>query len=343
MAYCTRCGTASNGAFCAQCGAPIPKPGAPTPPRAQPGGYSPAPHAHQAPYYSPPPKRSNGWLLGLGIVGGVVAVGLVAIIGLGALDSTSGGPSPASGASSGSSAPAPSTKAKAGYVTGRILDERGAPLKVGGDQAVIRVNGQRTSDMSSVTGLIPVQSDGTFEMKISDGQYKVVGFVKTNYAGKEYWLTLDPSTGPNALSSKAGIAVDMRLKLSGLRPGYDAANPYSYYGGFVTMQYQGRTLPDDAQVKFTVTPVGPLADGAQGQPRTFTATGKQLRSNPSFKDIPLGKYRITGEVTLSGGAKKTALISLATGAAAPSQEFTFPPASNAEGVEGVAMWMMGEQ
>ncbi len=333
MAYCSKCGAASNGQFCAQCGAPIQRPAAPAPQPPQ----QPYPYAQQGQYayVPPPPKKSNGLLIGLGVVGGLVAVGLGVFL-------TQGGSSSAPAGSSSSPA-ASSTRARAGYVTGSVLDERGAAMNVAADQVVIRITGTRASDSTQVTGLVPVQSGGRFEMKVPDGTYKVTGYVKVNFEGKEYWLSLEPSIGADARDSKAGIAVDMRMKLSGQRPGYDAKNPYSYYGGYVSMQYQGRTLPDDAQVKFTLTPLSPLADGSQGKPLTFTATGAQLRSNPSMKDIPLARYRITGEVTLPNGTKKAALISKATGGAATTQEFTFPAVSTGEGVEGVALWMMGEQ
>lgn len=308
-----------------------------------------------------PARKSKGWLIGLAI-GGVLVLGIGALAVLVADEgstptaasrstssrSTSSTSSPStSSTSKPSTSPSGSTSSaaakvtrKPGYITGIVLDQRGAPLKVSSDQIRVRVSGHR-SDMAEVSAFIPVQADGRFELKVPEGTYSLSGNLGISFQGEAFRLALEPVGGQGPDDSKAGIAKEMRLKLTGLKPGMDPNNPYSYYGGHVRLQDRVMNLPNDAKVTFTLTPTTPLVDGSQGKPLTFHTTGKELKGLAvEFKDIPLAKYRMTGAVTMPDGSKKTALLRSADTEPATALEFSFHPRST-EGINAAFLYMEG--
>lgn len=328
MSFCPQCGAAITAQkFCAQCGAPL-QPA--TPP--------------QAPRRRPSP-------LAIGLAAGGVA--LVALVGVG-IYALSGEGSPPRPSTSAPAASQPSTQpaaqpaaknttaaAKPGWVTGTVTDASGAPLKLAREQVVVSVTGD-LKDGQVYKGSQQIDANGRFGVQVPAGSFTASGFVKVNFQGKEFWLSLDPVGGKKLQDSAKGVVQDLQWKLSGPKPDSDRNNPYSYYGSFVYMLYQGRTLPDAAKVTFTATPLTPLADGSQGKPLTFQATAQELKKGKNLMDIPLARYRITGEVTMPDGTRKKALISGASGSPAAAQEFTFTPNAMGEGMEGVSLWMMGE-
>ena len=346
MAYCPQCGGASSGAFCPQCGSPMAAASPQTAPQTA-QGFPP----QQPQPYPRPARRSKGLLIGLGVGGGLLAVAIVVL----ALLASDGGSStkvtsPAGNSSVKSPSGTTTTSAgkvtrKPGYITGMVLDEQGNPLKVSSDKIQIRISGNRT-DMQEVAGFATVSSDGRFETKVPEGNYSVSGSVRITFDGTEFLMPLEAVGGAGPESSKAGIAKEMRLKLNGLKPIHTSTeNPYSYYGGHIVMVYQGITLPNDAKVTFTLTPTTSLADGSQGKPLTFSSTGKELKSTAYYLDIPLAKYRITGQVSLPDGKKKVALIRGADTKPAPALEFGFRPSGSASlgGLNATFLWMEGEQ
>jgi hypothetical protein len=323
MITCPRCGAATApGKFCAQCGAPL-----------------------QTPVLTHPARQRPAWLTAGLVVGGAA---LLALVGWGGYALLEGGTptrsyAPATSAPSAKPAlqPATQTAAKPGRVTGAVTDAAGAPLKLQRSQVVVQVTGD-LNDGKAYKGNQQLDSNWRYSAEVPPGKYTASGFVKVNFQGKEFWLSLDPVGGRALQDSAKGVVKDLQWKLTGLRPDSDRANPYSYYGSFVFMLYQGRTLPDAAKVTFTMTPLTALADGSQGKPLTFQATGQELKKGKNLMDMPLARYRITGEVTMPDGSRKQALISGATGSPAKAQEFIFTPNSMGEGMEGVSLWMMGE-
>lgn len=318
MPTCPRCGASPvSGNFCGNCGAPL-----------------------QPPQYAHPAKPGPNWRT-IGLAAGCAA--LLGIIGFGVYNEL-GGSLPAAGGGSAAgpaASPAPSSKAKPGYVVGTVTDATGASLKLDRSQVVVQVTGD-LNDGQVYKGGQQLDSDWRFSAKVPPGKYTASGFVKVNFEGKEFWLSLDPVGGKALQDSAKGVVKDLQWRLSGLRPDADKANPYSYYGSFVFMLYQGTTLPDGAKITFTASPLTSLADGSQGKVLTFEATAQELRKGKNLIDMPLARYRLTGEVTMPNGTRKKALISDAAGPAKLAQEFTFTPNAMGEGMEGVSLWMMGE-
>lgn len=316
MLTCSRCGAGTvSGNFCGNCGAPF-----------------------QTPPYAYPPRPGPNWRT-IGLATGCAV--LLIVIGWGVYQELGGAALTPKNAPA-ASQPASTTRAKPGYVIGTVTDAAGAPLKLDRSQVVVQVTGD-LNDGQVYKGGQQLDSNWRFSAKVPPGKYTASGFVKVNVEGKEFWLTLDPVGGKALQDSANGVVKDLQWRLSGLRPDSDKANPYSYYGGFVFMLYQGSTLPDNAKVTFTATPLSPLADGSQGKPLTFQATAQELKKGKNLVDMPLARYRLTGEVTLPDGSRKKALISGATGPATTAQAFTFTPNAMGEGMEGVSLWLMGEQ
>jgi hypothetical protein len=317
MIACPRCGAGTApGKFCANCGAPPQHPA--------------ATHARQRP----------AWLTASLVAAGAA---LLTLIGWGVYELTAGPTAqPAQQPTANSKPTSTKTAAKPGRVTGTVTDAAGAPLKVQRSQVVVQVTGD-LNDGQVYKGNQQLDSNWRFSTEVPPGKYTASGFVKVSFEGKEFWLALDPVGGRGPQDSTRGVVKDLQWKLTGLQPDSDRANPYSYYGSFIYMLYQGPALPDAARVTFTVTPLTPLADGTQGKPLTFQATGQELKKGKNLMDIPLARYRVTGEVTRPDGSRKQALISGAAGPATPAQEFTFTPNAMGVGLEGVSLWMMGEQ
>ena len=80
MAACSQCGQPNvSGRFCGSCGAPVPAqpPGpAPAQPPVGPSAYPQSQHAVGA----QAPKRSNGLLIALGVIGGIVVLGFIGLL-----------------------------------------------------------------------------------------------------------------------------------------------------------------------------------------------------------------------------------------------------------------------
>lgn len=320
MPTCPRCGAGPvSGHFCGNCGAPLQPP----------------------PYLSAAQTGTNwrtiGLATGCAVLLGVIGWGFYQELGGLTLSGTS---APAASGTSAESAPA--TKAKPGWVMGTVTDARGAQLKLDRSQVVIQVTGDLNNGQIYKGGQ-QLDGNGRYGVQVPPGKYTASGFVKVNFEGKEFWLSLDPVGGRTLQDSAQGVVKDLQWRLSGLKPDSDQANPYSYYGSYVFMLYQGTTLPDSAKVTFTASPLTPLADGSQGKALTFQATAQELKKGKNLVDLPLARYRITGDVTMPDGSRKKALISDAAGPAKLAQEFTFSPNAMGEGMEGVSLWMMGEQ
>ncbi len=109
------------------------------------------------------------------------------------------------------------------------------------------------------------------------------------------------------MDSRNGANKDFQWKLTGLQPAKDPNSPESYYGAYVNVS-GGENLPDRSTVRFTLAPTGPLIDGSEGktitQERTAAAmktTKGPIESTARLADIPIGPYKMTGELALPDG------------------------------------------
>lgn len=197
----------------------------------------------------------------------------------------------------------PPTKAKSGYVQGRVTDSAGKPL------AGVMIHIYGTTFAGENTRFErPTGADGRFSQRLPDGIYGVrAEYVFEGEAN--YTLALHPIDGITAKQhdSEEGIAKDFVWLISGLRPGATPGEPGThnepnkYYGGSLQISaYEDSStpnppFPDGSTLIAELTPRGPLLDGRPVQPLTFRRTfGPSARSTSYWypSDIPLGRYTL---------------------------------------------------
>lgn len=206
-------------------------------------------------------------------------------------------------------------------VSGTVRTADGRPIA----GATIRVSGA-TGAARGTTVKTQTDANGNYRVQVPPGHYDVDGFADLEFEGQTYrelWLDRT-NTGCERQLSEKGIVRHFVLRLSGLAKctaNLDPTQPESYYGGQIIVSRGG--VPDDAVVRFTLTPVGPLADGTAGTTLTFERTGAMLDRGRGvlgqtawLHDIPLGRYRVSAEASRPGGARQP--LSLRNEASAPA-------------------------
>jgi hypothetical protein len=179
----------------------------------------------------------------------------------------------------------------ANTVSGRAVTEQGTPL----ENVWIQVGG--VSDHHNVVYDTLTDANGRYERQVPVGIYHVSARITFSYQGEKWMLPLHPSDNSDSdVDSASGIVKDFVWKLSGTLPGRtDTSNPASFYGGAIRLNLGGYAAPADGTVmRFTLTPVGPLADGSTGAVITqdSTTTGHSLTPD-DLLDVPLGAYTLT--------------------------------------------------
>ena len=224
----------------------------------------------------------------------------------------------------------PAAAVQPNVVSGTVRTTDGRPIA----GATIRISGA-TGAARGTTVRTRSDANGNYRMEVRPGHYDVDAFYDLTFEGQTYrelWLDRTNEGCERQLSDK-GIVRHFVLRLSGpLRcsANFDPNEPTSYAGAAVTVV--PGNLPAATSVRFTFTPIGALADGTQGRVLTFDRTaamlarsGGRLGETSWLYDIPLARYRVTAEVTMPGGAKRTLLVrDNAGGRAAAAIELGFP-------------------
>jgi hypothetical protein len=241
-----------------------------------------------------------------------------------------------------------SLSAQSHVVSGTVRTADGRPLS----GATIRISGA-TGAARGTTKTTQSDHSGNYRLAVPPGHYDVDAFYDLTFDGQTYrelWLDRTNQGCERQLSEK-GIVRHFVLRLSGLmrcRANYDPANINSYAGA--TMLVAPGGLPAAAAVRFTFTPVGPLADGSRGRVLTFDRTGVMLATERGrlgetawLHDIPLGRYRVSAEAALPGGRRQTlALRDNAGGQAASAIEIGFPAYQMAPyGIRSASLTIVG--
>ncbi len=274
----------------------------------------------------------------------VAVVSLLSLAGCSKSDSntaasSSGGASPSASAGANTS-----SGPKAGYATGKILQQNGKPIDVPGAKITIDLNGVSSKGGEKVNYTPKVNADGSYEQKLADGAYRFNGaWMYVPFDGKQFRFDFEPvGDDKSDRDSDNGIVQDYVWKLTGVRPGHesDPANFTNWYGVSVNMQFQSyrndikksvSKPPAGTKCVFTLTPVGKLIDGTDGKPLTFEREfDPQLSGlkNGNLENIPLGVYTVKGEEVRADGTKKPLLIQQAFAKFGESTEVHFSPANS---------------
>lgn len=221
------------------------------------------------------------------------------------------------------------TAAAQHVVSGTVRTADGRPLA----GATIRISGATGAARGTT---VKTQSDrqGNYRIDVRPGDYDVDAFYDLAFDGQTYrelWLDRT-NDGCGRQLSERGIVRHFVLRLSGLmrcRTDVDPTKTGSYAGASVLIA--PGSLPASAAVRFTFTPIGPLADGTNGKVLTFDRTGAMLIKGGGrlgetawLHDIPLGRYRVSAEARLGGATRALVLQDNAGGTAGASIEVGFP-------------------
>lgn len=242
----------------------------------------------------------------------------------------------------------PASRVKPGYIVGRVVDTHGKPIA----GAHIDIWGV-TQAGQNVNMSFRTQADGTYSVKMPDGQYETEAWFSKQYNGGQYHIDLAPSNNSTAeQDSRPGIVRDFTWRLTGHGPWTDSnpADPGAvYWGGWIRFwgvkpgddTFELKT-PPGSTLEVTLTPVGPLIDGSNGKTLVFKhqLAKSPLYNNPikdrEWLDIPIGKYTVSAKEVLPDGSVQPLKVSArwegggptfgSEPAPAPSMTIEFTPA-----------------
>jgi hypothetical protein len=190
---------------------------------------------------------------------------------------------------SGSENPPHQPAEEKGYVTGKVIDTKGNPVKGASvyiDNTIFYNSGINTS----------TDENGNNKIKSEMGSYRAYAELMTTFNGHQFKIQFHPDNY-DAFSGVDGAVRNFQWKLTGEKP----FNPGTYYGGLVTLYKDPDSDMYDAEnVEFTFTPVGNLIDGSEGQVITKQCGTPYSPTYYYIPDIPIGRYKITATYKPTG-------------------------------------------
>ncbi|MEU5097965.1 hypothetical protein [Streptomyces sp. NPDC020996] len=227
----------------------------------------------------------------------------VVVVSLGALLASTV-PAGASTADSGSHRTVTSASGRQAYVVkGKVTTVGGKPIK--GAKIVVDDTLHWDSNLVAMTN-----KQGTYRVGLPHkaGTWKASGYLSKRYHGRNYQLSLWPSSlAP--FEAKKGAVRDFKWKLTGKRKGEEGR----YYGGIVSHYLWSDNAPDDEwldnrNVRLTLKPVTKLIDGSTGK---TISNRKAVWVDPygwSTVDVPVGRYKITAKYVVPGKPDRDLLV-----------------------------------
>ena len=210
-------------------------------------------------------------------------------------------------------------------VEGTVRTTDGRPVP----GATIRIAGA-TGAGRGTTRNATTDEEGRYRLAVPRGHYDVDGFADLQFEDQTYrelWLDRT-NDGCGREMSDRGIERHFVLRVSGPKR-CTTNDENAWHGGDITLA--PREIPDDAVVTFMLTPVGPLADGTQGEMLTHTRTSAALHRTRAataeemayIPDVPLGRWRVSAAVELGDGTVLRGELTTPDGDAGEEVEFVF--------------------
>ncbi|QRR04004.1 carboxypeptidase regulatory-like domain-containing protein [Dyadobacter sandarakinus] len=181
---------------------------------------------------------------------------------------------------------------KAGYLIGKVTDQKGRGLAgatIFIENTVFKNRGSEVN--SSSTG------DYQLAMVSGLGQWTVRAYTLTEYHDRVYKMFLHPDNTESFTEEEKPVRnFEWRIQGRTANKSVDL-----YYGGSAEIYRDiNSDIYDTENVAFTFQPVGPLIDGSTG--KTLTLQGGKSGSNNHNRidDIPIGRYKVTAIYKPSG-------------------------------------------
>jgi hypothetical protein len=176
----------------------------------------------------------------------------------------------------------PENGAEIGYVSGKVVDTQGKPIR--GAEVVIDNTMIYNSTLVSST-----DANGNYKVKLPKvGTFSASASIKRNLNGKTYTLALHPNDD-EILSVDGGVR-NFEWKLTGAM----GSEMQGHYGGTVSVnKYVMSGIYDSENIEFTLVPKGNLIDGSTGKTLVLRHGKPHTQDYGYLRDIPLGRYQMT--------------------------------------------------
>ena len=166
-----------------------------------------------------------------------------------------------------------------GIVKGKVTDTKGNPIS--NAKVVIEHTVFLASYVYATTN-----AEGNYSVSVPNGSWKASVQIERQFEGNTYKFDLCPDND-DPFAGTDGAVRNFTWKLAGARPGGSG-----FFGGNVVLYTEPGSPFNAGDVELTLTPVGPLVDGNQGQ--SITASLVDVGGGEDgVRDVPLGKYKIT--------------------------------------------------
>src|SRR5690349_15541753 len=171
------------------------------------------------------------------------------------------------------------TSNQKGVVKGKVTDTKGNPIP---NAKVVIEN----TVFLAIYVYATTNAEGNYTASVPNGSWKASVQIERQFEGINYKFDLCPDND-DPFAGTDGVVRNFKWKLAGARPGGNG-----FFGGNVVLYTEPGSPFNAGDVELTLTPVGPLVDGTQGQPIT-ASTVDVGGGEDGIPDVPLGKYKIT--------------------------------------------------
>lgn len=178
-----------------------------------------------------------------------------------------------------------------GYATGKVTNADGTPFP--GVKIIVDNTMIYNSYVATTT-----DAKGLYKVKVPPvGTFLTTAFIEKTYNGKKFKLDFDPDNIDEF--SIDGAVRNFTFKLTGAR-----RDGLGYYGGTISIDKDVlSTIYDSENIEFTLTPVGALIDGSQGQTLRLKHGQPNTETYGKLVDVPIGRYNVSAEY-ISGSTRK---------------------------------------
>lgn len=180
-----------------------------------------------------------------------------------------------------------------GIVKGMVRDAAGKPI----EGAIVFIDGNYDNNLQQTT-----KADGAFRMRLPLGAFRAMAWFYKSYEGQKFKVDLKPDT-TDTFDDAGGAVRNFTWALTGEKVPPDMGS----FGAFmyVSLGTDFTYIEDQDNITYTLTPVGPLIDGSEGQVIVRKGGAPRTAEYGKILDIPVGHYTIKGVYAPPGKKPQT--------------------------------------